>query len=116
MQVVQTGVTGSRILQSFKADSKLVQRTLGSGMSEVESIVSESGKRSFTMSRKFQMRIPCAKARLALTRIGVFLEHLRSTAEQLTPVERWYRILSEALVKYLKGRKLDPPRQLQVAT
>jgi hypothetical protein len=57
-----------------------------------------------------------AKARLALTRIGVFLEHLRSTAEQLTPVERWYRILSEALVKYLKGRKLDPPRQLQVAT
>jgi len=48
----------------------------------------------------------------ALTRIGAFLETLRSTAEQLSPVERWYRILSEALIKYLKGRKLDPPRML----
>jgi hypothetical protein len=55
------------------------------------------------------------RARLALTRIGVFLEQLRSVAEQLTPLERWYRILSEALVKYLKGRKLDPPKQLQAA-
>jgi hypothetical protein len=54
-----------------------------------------------------------AKARSALTRIATFLEQLRSTAEQLTPLERWYRILSEALVKYLKGRQLDPPRQIQ---
>ena len=50
-----------------------------------------------------------AWARAALTRIGAFLESLRSTAERLTPIERWYRILSEALVKYLKGRQLDPP-------
>jgi hypothetical protein len=56
-----------------------------------------------------------AKARLALSRIAVFLEYLRSMAEQLTPLERWYRILSEALVKYLKGRQLDPPRQLTAA-
>ncbi len=54
-----------------------------------------------------------AWARAALTRIGAFLESLRSTAEQFTPIERWYRILSEALVKYLKGRQLDPPRLLQ---
>ena len=39
----------------------------------------------------------------ALTRIGAFLETLRSTAEQLSSIERWYRILSEALVKYLKA-------------
>jgi hypothetical protein len=56
-----------------------------------------------------------AMARLALTRIGLFLERLRSMAEQLTPLERWYRILSEALVKYLKGRKLDPPALLPAA-
>ena len=49
----------------------------------------------------------------ALTRIGAFLESLRSNAEQLSPIERWYRILSQALVKYLKGRQLDPPRMLQ---
>jgi hypothetical protein len=54
-------------------------------------------------------------ARAALRRIGAFLETLRSTAEQLSPIERWYRILSEALVKYLKGRQLDPPPMLQPA-
>jgi hypothetical protein len=53
--------------------------------------------------------------RRALTRIGGFFARLRQTAEQLTPLERWYRILSEALVKYLKGRQLDPPRGLQAA-
>jgi hypothetical protein len=49
-------------------------------------------------------------ARNALTRIAAFLETLTSTAEQLSPLRRWYRILSEAFVKYLKGRQLDPPR------
>lgn len=54
-------------------------------------------------------------ARTALTRIGAFLEALRSTAEQLSPIERWYRILSEAMVKYLKERLLDPPRLINAA-
>jgi len=51
-------------------------------------------------------------ARQALARIGAFLQAMTSSAEQLTPLQRWYRILSEALVKYLKGRQLDPPRQI----
>jgi hypothetical protein len=42
-------------------------------------------------------------------------KRLRQTAEQLTDLDRWYRILSFALVKYLKGRQLDPPRRLQHA-
>jgi hypothetical protein len=49
-------------------------------------------------------------ARRAFTRIGLFFARLRETAEQLTPLDRWYRILSQALVKYLHGRQLDPPR------
>jgi Transposase DDE domain group 1 len=53
-----------------------------------------------------------AWVRGALTRIGAFLEALRSSAEQLTPLQRWYRILSAAFVRYLKGRPLDPPRLL----
>ena len=53
-----------------------------------------------------------AWVRSALTRIGLFLEALRSNAEQLTPLQRWYRILSAAFVRYLKGRQLDPPRLL----
>jgi hypothetical protein len=55
------------------------------------------------------------RARWALTRIAAFFAELRKTAEQLTTVERWYRILSRALVKYLRGRQLVPPRRLQAA-
>jgi hypothetical protein len=52
-------------------------------------------------------------ARQAFTRIGVFFADLRQTAEQLTPLDRWYRILSQALMKYLHGRRLEPPRRIQ---
>jgi len=52
------------------------------------------------------------RARQALTRIAAFFATLRNTAEQLTDLDRWYRILSHALVKYLQGRQLDPPRRL----
>src|SRR5947199_119644 len=55
------------------------------------------------------------KARRAYLRIAGFLAQLRQTAEQLDPVQRWYRILSEALKRYLKGRQLDPPRRLAQA-
>ena len=55
------------------------------------------------------------RARKALTRIASFFAELRKTAEQLTPLERWYRILSEALKKFLRGRILVPPRQFQPA-
>jgi hypothetical protein len=47
--------------------------------------------------------------------IAAFFATLRETAEQLTDLDRWYRILSHALVKYLKGCQLDPPRRLQAA-
>jgi hypothetical protein len=52
------------------------------------------------------------RARRALTRIATFFTELRKTAEQLSAVERWYRILSQALVKYLRGRQLVPPKFL----
>jgi hypothetical protein len=55
------------------------------------------------------------RARQALTRIAGFFAELRKTAEQLTAIERWYRILSQALKKYLRGRILVPPRQLKPA-
>ena len=55
------------------------------------------------------------RAQKALRRIADFFAKLRRTAEQLTPLERWYRILSEALKKFLRGRILVPPRQLQPA-
>lgn len=41
--------------------------------------------------------------------IAAFFKTLRQTAEQLSPRQRWYRVLSRALVKYLNGRELRPP-------
>ena len=54
-------------------------------------------------------------ARQAFARIGRFFAELRQTAEQLTPLDRWCRILSQALVKYLHGRQLSPPPRLAQA-
>ena len=56
-----------------------------------------------------------ASARRALRAIAAFLEQLGKTAEQLTDIERWYRILSRALIKYLKGRDLKPPGPTLIA-
>ena len=55
------------------------------------------------------------KARTAYRRIAGFLHSLRQTAEQLDPLQRWYRILSEAMRHFLKGRQLDPPIRLNPA-
>src|SRR5262249_50265987 len=54
-------------------------------------------------------------ARRAYLRIARFFDGLRAKAEQLDTVQRWYRILSEALRKYLRGRQLIPPARLQPA-
>jgi hypothetical protein len=51
----------------------------------------------------------------AYLRIARFFAGLRAKAEQLDAVQRWYRILSEALRKYLHGRQLIPPARLQPA-
>jgi hypothetical protein len=37
---------------------------------------------------------------------------LRISAEQLDPLAKWYRILSEALRHFLHGRQLQPPLRL----
>ena len=46
-------------------------------------------------------------AERACRMLAAFLHGLRLTAEQLTPTQRWYRILARALCKYLNGRR--PP-------
>ena len=48
-------------------------------------------------------------------RIARFFADLRATAEQLTPLQRLYRILSEAMRHFLNGRLLRAPPALQVA-
>ncbi len=48
------------------------------------------------------------KVKMLLNRIVLFFKSLKD-AEQLSSEQRWYRILSKALEKYLKGRLLQPP-------
>lgn len=55
------------------------------------------------------------EARTAYRRIAAFFATLRSTAEQLKPIDRLYRILSEAMKKFLRGRQLRPPPALPAA-
>src|SRR5512132_1671053 len=47
--------------------------------------------------------------RRMLAEVVIFFKSLRPIAEQLSDLQRWYRSLSRALVKYLKGRQLGPP-------
>jgi hypothetical protein len=59
-----------------------------------------------------------AKARWtarALSEVATFLRKLAENAEQLTTEQRWYRILSHAMRKFLKGRELYPPPRLASA-
>ena len=48
------------------------------------------------------------KIKMLLNRIVIFFKSLKD-AEQLSSQQRWYRILSKALEKYLYGRLLQPP-------
>jgi hypothetical protein len=71
-----------------------------------------AGKVTLTASSTHGMQ---HKARRAYVRIAGFLAELRKTAEQLDTLQRWYRILSEALRYFLKGRQLEPPIRLNPA-
>ncbi|MCG6940029.1 MAG: hypothetical protein LJE69_02115 [Thiohalocapsa sp.] len=48
----------------------------------------------------------------ACRNLAAFLHGLRLTAEQLTPTQRWYRILKRAMRRYPHGRQLQPPDPL----
>jgi hypothetical protein len=53
----------------------------------------------------FRHTLPRSPSADACRRFFGFFADLRRTAEQLTAVECWYRILSHALIKYLRGRQ-----------
>ena len=50
-----------------------------------------------------------SQVRKAYERITLFFNKLKAIAPQLTPIQCWYRILSEAMKKYLGDRLLHPP-------
>jgi exonuclease V gamma subunit len=81
-------------------------------LSAIASRTQHAGQVTLTISSIHGMR---DKARRAYIRIAGFLTGLRQAAEQLSPLEKWYRILSEALKHFLKGRQLQPPLRLNSA-
>jgi hypothetical protein len=52
---------------------------------------------------------------IAYQRVLQFFDHLKANAPQLTELECWCRILSEAMKKYLGGEILKPPNRLVMA-
>ncbi|MFL5283206.1 MAG: hypothetical protein ACJ8AW_19995, partial [Rhodopila sp.] len=71
-----------------------------------------AGQTTLTISSTHARR---DETRMAYARLAGFLARLRQNAEQLDPLQRWYRILSEALRPFLKGRQLEPPLRLNPA-
>jgi hypothetical protein len=71
-----------------------------------------AGQTTLTISSTHARR---DETRTAYARLAGFLARLRQNAEQLDPLQRWYRILSEALRHFLKGRQLEPPLRLNPA-
>ena len=53
-----------------------------------------------------------SQVRMVLGKVIDFFKSLKDCAEQLTAEQRWYRILSKALKKYLHGMILEPPLTL----
>ena len=71
-----------------------------------------AGQVKLTISSAHGMR---DQARRTYLLVAVFLERLRKSAEQLDPLQRWHRILSEPLRHLLRGRQLQPPLRLNPA-
>ena len=53
-----------------------------------------------------------AYIRQAYQRVSNFFDQLKTIAPQLTPIQCWCRILSEAMKKYVHGALLKPPNCL----
>jgi len=81
-------------------------------LSAIAQRTQHAGQVTLTISSTHRMR---DKARRADVRIAGFLADLRQNAEQLDPLAKWYRILSEALRHFLQGRQLQPPLRLNPA-
>ena len=81
-------------------------------LSAVARKTQHAGQLTLSISSPHGMR---DKARIAYVRIAGFLAGLRQNAEQLDPLAKWYRILSEALRHFLHGWQLVPPARLSSA-
>ena len=63
------------------------------------------GKHTLTITQSHGRR---KDVMAAYRRMAQFFSQLKRIAPQLSPIECWYRILSEAVKKFLNGRQLHP--------
>ena len=68
--------------------------------------VSHAGQKIISIS---SMHGKIKEVQKLLRRIVAFFKTLKELAEQLNAEQLWYRLLSQALQKYLKGKILHPP-------
>ena len=66
------------------------------------------GKQTSHAAQK-TLTITSTHGRATYERVCAFFDELKAIAPQLTPLQCWYRILSEPMKKYLKGALLKPP-------
>jgi hypothetical protein len=103
--------TDLQLLESVRSPGRSPSADLGHHQSPVPAacparLTRDSGQTRITISHP---HAEAAWVESACREIAAFFKTLRQTAEQLTPLQRWYRVLSRALVKYLNGRELHPP-------
>ena len=72
----------------------------------VGKLTHHAGQQSLTITQNHGRRDVVIAA---YTRMARFFSQLKLIAPQLSPIQCWCRILSEAMKKYLNGRQLHPP-------
>ena len=83
-------------------------RTLSGTLHAIATRVRHARQTTITVASSHARAIPAAKA---LRAVAIFLRELAKTAEQLTGLQRWRRILARAFQVFLQGRQLrSPPR------
>ena len=72
----------------------------------VGKLTQHGGQQKLTISHSHGKR---EQVQAAYARMSGFFDELKRIAPQLSEMGCWYRILSEAVKKYLRGRQLHPP-------
>ena len=93
---------------SWSVQIELLSVCVCSTLHAIATRVRHARQTTITVASSHARAIPAAKA---LRAVAIFLRELAKTAEQLTGLQRWRRILARAFQVFLQGRQLrSPPR------
>ena len=119
--IQEQGLTVTQVCQELKLGETAVRRWLKqvqseqSGQPGIGKPLTPDQQRIRQLeqeNRQLRSDNELLKKASAYQRVCQFFDDLKAIAPQLTPIACWYRILSEAMKKYLNGMILKPPEQL----